>query len=111
MRPEGKNKLQIVSVSPLVSRLRIEQSDYVVPLSGPNPNRVFADGDPYSFPELTFDLSGVKDIKFTVFLGAGVDRCLLQAVMLRWVQLKWGRVEMKLAAHHILAVHLSIIKI
>ncbi|MDQ7826446.1 MAG: hypothetical protein RDV48_26830 [Candidatus Eremiobacteraeota bacterium] len=82
MRPKGATILEVLSTSPLVNRIRIEQTDLSVPAIGTNPNRVFYDGDPLRMTNRRLDMAGVNKVRFTVWVRG--ERRIAEAVRLEW---------------------------
>lgn len=82
IRPQGANVLKIIGFNPLVTRIRIEQSDSLVPAIGRNPNRTFCDGNPLTLGNSSFNLTGVNKVRFTVYVRG--ERRIAEAVRLEW---------------------------
>lgn len=89
LRPQGTNQLEIISIRPEVTRIRIEQSDFLVPATGPNTNRLFIDGVPINLVGRVIDLTNVHSVRFTVQVSG--DLRVPQAVGFRWVLPRYQR--------------------
>ena len=83
MRPQGKKQIQMIMIDPRVTRVRIEQADYSVPLTGPNPNQLFYDDNPLQSMQTVFDISVAGNVRFTVWVRG--DERIPQAVNFRWI--------------------------
>lgn len=82
-RPQNTDEIEIISILPQVTRIRIEQSDMLVTQTGPNPNQVFFDGPPIDLIGMRFNLRNIQSVRFTVEVS-GNER-IPQAVVFRWI--------------------------
>lgn len=77
----NKRMLLRAGVSSWVTRVRIEQSDYVVPEVGRNPNQVIYDGPGTSIPA-QINLTGINSVRFTVWVSGRAR--VASAVRFEW---------------------------